>query len=85
MKTVIKNIGNYMVVERIEANSSFGKDIYYGNVKYRSPQSNVEPIYKNRVTYLKKHVESKIILNEKEYDLVLYYNLILNFIYKGVY
>jgi hypothetical protein len=85
LNTIINNVGNYTVVERIKDNSSFGNDIYLGNVKYRSLKSVVEPIYKNRVTYLKKDVEGKIILDGKEYDLILHYNLILNFIFKGVY
>jgi len=85
LNTIIRNVGNYTVIERILDISSFGKDIYSGNVKYRSPKSVVEPIYKNRVTYLKKDVEGRIILDGKEYDLVLHYNLILNIICKGVY
>lgn len=81
METIIKNVGSYVVIERIDNSKNFGDDVYYGIVKYHSQKSNIERIYKNGVTYLKKNIEGKINIDNKEYDLVLYYNIILNFIY----
>ena len=78
----IKNIGSYMVIKRIENSFNFGNDVYYGLVKYASPKSKVEMIYKSTVTYLKKDVEGEIIISDCKYDIVLYYNILLNFTFK---
>ena len=79
--TTIRNIGSYMVIKRTEIEPSFGDDVYYGIVKYPSSKSKVECIYKSGVTYLKKDIDAQIVLDGEKYDIVSYYNIILNFIY----
>jgi len=81
MVTEFRNVGSYMVIERIDRKPSFGEGVCYGVVKYHSSKSNVERIYENGVTYLESDVVNKMIIDSKEYDLVLYYNIILNLVY----
>jgi hypothetical protein len=60
--------------------TEYGKDVYCGIVRYRSKQSKDESIEPCTVTYLSKDVEGEILINGQQHDIVLYYNMLLNFI-----
>jgi len=80
MKQYDRNVGRYLLIERIESNE-YGDDVCLGTVKYHCRQSLVEKILKSDITYLKKNVEGVMIFNNVKYDVVLYYNVLLNHVY----
>jgi len=79
MKTRIKGIGSYVVIKRLENDLSLGDDVLYGVVKYDSPKCKID-LSHNRVAYLKNDVSGKIIIDGQDYDVLLYYHIIVNFL-----
>ena len=71
MKQYDRNVGRYLLIERIESNE-YGDDVCLGTVKYHCRQSLVEKILKSDITYLKKNVEGVMIFNNVKYDVVAF-------------
>ena len=79
MKTRIKGVDSYVVIKRLENGLSLGDDVLYGVVKYDSPKCKID-LSCNGVAYFKNDVSGKIIIDGQDYDVVLYYYIILNFL-----
>lgn len=77
-KHIKKNVGSYVLIERIDTSHNYGEHILCGNAKYISQKSNID-FAQPRVLYFEKDIVGQVKLDEHVYDAVYYYNVIINF------
>ena len=77
-----KSVGSYVLIERLEFESLnkdfYGEDVLTGKAKYISSKSEIYP-EQNKVLYFEKDIVGEVKLDGIFYDVVFYYNVIINF------
>lgn len=77
-RNVKRNVGSYVLIERDIDSEDYGEGVLSGQSKYISEKSGIK-FDEPKVLYFEKDIQGVVKLDEKVYDAVYYYDVIINF------